>query len=90
MGSIEIIIPQPFFLNFHISIYPLKAINMTAIRILANLSTTTCFFSAPSDRDFLKRENTLVYIWKERKYKLERVRTKDYLFAGTLANGPNP
>ena len=66
---------------------------MTAIRILANLSTTTCFFSAPSDRDFLNKENTFDwfrYIWKDGKYKLGRVRTKDYLFAGTLANGPNP
>ena len=72
--------------------YPLKAINMTAIRILANLSTTTCFFSAPTDRDFLNRKNTFDWFYRtEVKYKLERVRTKDYLFAETLApNAPNP
>ena len=41
---------------------------MTAIRILANLSTTTCFFSAPSDRDFLNRENTFDwFIYLERR-----------------------
>ena len=42
---------------------------MTAIRILANLSTTTCFFSAPpSDRDFLNKENTFDwFIYLERR-----------------------
>ena len=39
---------------------------MTAIKILANLSTTTCFFSAPSDRDFLNRENTFDWFRKKK------------------------